>query len=357
VKRGKSTTPEHASGADCQGTDMPSTKLGTRMRRNAAVALATVSIVAAVAGATPSVAIAVNDSSVVTRDAVTQTRHAESASTAPNLRVRATNGVTYQYRRFGNAGTDTVPLIFLQHYRGTLDNWDPRLIDTIAAQREVILVDNVGVGGSTGTTPSTVQQMSLDAIDFIDALKLSRYDLFGFSLGGEVAQEVALRRPWQVRRVVLAATGPQGGVDQRASDPKVLAGALKDNPGPADFLFLFFKNTAASQAAGTEFLQRLGQRATDRDAPASLATRDHQLTAWSDWGIPDKSLLVRLNALFQPVLVADGDSDILMPPANSHLLANNLPNAQLSIYSDAGHGFLFQYAVRFGGEVNTFLDR
>jgi pimeloyl-ACP methyl ester carboxylesterase len=332
---------------------MSSTNPRTRVTRRVAVTLATMSVVAGVAGT----ATAVSGGSSVTRHAVAQLQKAESASTAPNLQVKAANGVTYQYRRFGNPGPNGVPLVFLQHYRGTLDNWDPRLIDTIAAKREVILVDNVGVGGSTGITPSTVQQMSLDAIDFSDALKLTRYDLFGFSLGGEVAQEVALRRPWQVRRVVLAGTGPQGGVDQRASDPKILGAALKDDPGPADFLFLFFKNTASSQAAGAEFLQRLGQRTTDHDAPASLTTRDTQLTAWSDWGIPDKSQLVRLAALFQPVLVADGDSDILMPPKNSHLLAKYLPNAKLSIYPNAGHGFLFQYAVRFGTEVNAFLDR
>src|SRR4051794_23910309 len=196
-------------------------------------------------------ATAVGGSSPEPRErAISQTRSTEGASAAPNLRVKAANGVTYQYRRFGHPGATSVPLVFFQHYRGTLDNWDPLLVDTIAARREVILVDNVGVGGSSGTTPSTVQQMSLDAIGFIDALKLPRYDLLGFSLGGEVAQEVALRRPWQVRRVVLAGTGPQGGVDQRATDPKVLAGALKDDPGPADFLFLFFKDTAAGQAAG-----------------------------------------------------------------------------------------------------------
>ena len=250
-----------------------------------------------------------------------------------------------------------MPLVFLQHFRGTLDNWDPKLVDTIAAQREVILVDNVGVGGSTGTTPSTVQKMALDAFDFIDALKLPRYDVLGFSLGGEVAQEVALRRPWQVRRVVLAGTGPQGGLDQRASDPRILGSALKDDPGPADFLFLFFKDTASSQAAGAQFLQRLGQRTTDPDAPATLATRDEQMTAWSEWGIPDKYQLVRLKALFQPVLVADGESDVLMPPENSRLLARYLPDAQLHIYPNAGHGFLFQYATAFGAEVNAFLDR
>ncbi|WP_410609507.1 alpha/beta fold hydrolase [Amycolatopsis sp. lyj-109] len=331
---------------------MPSTKLRAGFSRRTVVALAAMSIAAAVAGAAPSAATAVSSG-----NAVAQTKNTVSAATAPNLRVTAATGVTYQYRRFGHPATAGVPLVFFQHYRGTLDNWDPQLIDTIAARREVILVDNVGVGGSTGTTPGTIQQMSLDAIAFIDALKLPRYDLLGFSLGGQVAQEVALRRPWQVRRVVLAGTGPQGGVDQRASDPKVLQSALADNPGPADFLFLFFKNTASSQAAGTAFLQRLGQRTTGHDAPASLATRDAQLTAMSEWGIPDKSKLVRLNALFQPVLVADGDGDILMPPANSRLMAKNLPNAQLSIYPDAGHGFLFQYAVKFGTEVNTFLDR
>jgi pimeloyl-ACP methyl ester carboxylesterase len=321
------------------------------------MALATMSVVAAVAATAPSMANAVNGSSSGMRQAVTQTQNTETASTAPNLRVKAAGGVTYQYRRFGDPSAGSVPLVFFQHFRGTLDSWDPRLIDTIAAKREVILVDNVGVGGSTGTTPSTDQQMALDVIDFIDALKLPRYDLFGFSLGGEVAQEVALRRPWQVRRVVLAGTGPQGGVDQRASDPDILQRTLKDNPGPEDYLFLFFKHTASSQAAGREFLQRLGQRTTDLDAPSSLATRDRQLTAWSEWGITDKSKLVRLKSLFQPVLVADGESDILMPAKNSHLLAEYLPNAQLHIYPDAGHGFLYQYAVKFGTEVNTFLDR
>lgn len=336
---------------------MSSSNRRTRISRRTATALATMSVVAAVAATAPGMANAVSGSSSAARHSVAQTRDAETAGTAPNLRVEAANGITYQYRRFGHPGAGSVPLVFLQHFRGTLDSWDPKLIDTIAAKREVVLVDNVGVGGSTGTTPSTVQQMALDAIDFIDALKLPRYDVFGFSLGGEVAQEVALRRPWQVRRVVLAATGPQGGVDQRASDPGILQRTLKDNPGPEDYLFLFFKNTASSQAAGGEFLQRLGERTTDHDAPSSLSTRDHQLTAWSDWGVTDKSKLVRLKALFQPTLVADGESDILMPAKNSHLLATYLPDARLHIYPDAGHGFLYQYAVKFGTEVNTFLDR
>jgi pimeloyl-ACP methyl ester carboxylesterase len=335
---------------------MSSTRLRTRTTRSVALALATASIMGAFATAVPGLATA-EAGTAVSGLSVAQPRSGGTASTAANLDITAANGVSYRYRRFGNPGTGGVPLVFLQHYRGTLDNWDPLLIDTIAAKREVILVDNTGVGGSTGTTPGTIEQMTLDAIAFIDALKLPRYDVLGFSLGGQIAQEVALRRPWQVRRVILAGTGPQGGVDQRASDPKILASALKDNPGPADLLFLFFKDNASGQAAGTEFLQRLGQRTTDPDGPSTPATRDAQLTAMSDWGIPDRSQLVRLNALFQPTLVADGDSDILMPPKNSRLLAKHLPNARLSIYPNAGHGFLFQYAVKFGTEVNAFLDR
>ncbi|MFE9679528.1 alpha/beta fold hydrolase [Streptomyces sp. NPDC006259] len=173
---------------------MSSTTLRTLIPRRTAVAVTGMSVIAAVVGTVPSMANSVSDSSGAARHAVTRTQSAESASTAPNLRVKAVNGVTYQYRRFGHSRHGSVPLVFFQHFRGTLDNWDPKLIDTIAAKREVILVDNVGVGGSTGTTPSTIQEMSLDAIDFIDALKLPHYDLLGFSLGGQIAQEVALHR-------------------------------------------------------------------------------------------------------------------------------------------------------------------
>ena len=274
---------------------------------------------------------------------------------APNLYIEAANSVRYAYRRFGNAKTTALPLIFFCHYRAGLDNWDPKLVDTIAEQREVILVDNVGVGSSNGVTPNTVSEMAHGAISFIDALGLKRYDLLGFSLGGFVAQEVTLMRPHQVRRIVLAGTGPQGGRNMHVYSGAVLDIAISDAPKVENLLTLFFEQTATSQAKGREFIERITTRRTDRDALVSLATRDAHLTAISTWGIPDASRLNRLAGITQPTLVANGDNDRMVPTENSHLLVEHLPNAKLSIYPDAGHGFLFQYPVEFGTEVNAFL--
>jgi pimeloyl-ACP methyl ester carboxylesterase len=280
-----------------------------------------------------------------------------SQTTAPNLRIEAANGVTYAYRRFGNTETAALPLVFFVHFRANLDNWDPLLVDTIARQREVILLDNTGVAGSTGTTPGTVEAMALDAIAFTDALALRRYDLLGFSLGGFVAQEVALIRPHQARRIVLAGTGPRAGRDMHVFTRVVLEIAVKDASVAEDLLTIFFEQTATSQARGREFINRLGSRREDRDAPVSLATRDAHLSAIETWGIPDPTGLNRLAGVTQPTLLVNGDNDIMVPTENTYLLADHLPNARLSIYPDAGHGFLFQYPVEFGTEVNAFLGQ
>jgi pimeloyl-ACP methyl ester carboxylesterase len=283
----------------------------------------------------------------------------ETASqlTAPNLRVEATNGVTYAYRRFGHRGTGALPLLCLMHFRGNLDNWDPILVDTIASQREVILVDNAGVGGSTGIAPSTVTQMARAALAFVDALGLKTIDLLGYSIGGCVAQEVVLIRPYAVRRLILAGTGPQGGEDMHAfADGPVRDAVHSDAPGrPEDILTLFFERTATSQAKGRDFIRRISSREMDRDRPTDLATRNAQLDALSEWGIPDPTRLNRLAGITQSTLVANGDNDAMIPTKNSYLLARHLPNARLRIYPDAGHGFLFQYPAEFAAEVNAFL--
>ncbi len=266
-----------------------------------------------------------------------------SQLTAPNLHIEAANGVTYAYRRFGNRSTGALPLVCLMHYRGN--------------QREVILVDNAGVGGSTGTVPSTVAEMGRDALAFVDALGLRAIDLLGFSIGGCVAQELVLICPYVVRRLILAGTGPQGGEDMHAfADGPVREAVLHDAPGRSeDILTLFFERSASSQAKGRDFLQRISSREQDRDRPTDLATRNAQLHALSDWGIPDPTRLNRLAGITQPTLVANGDNDVMIPTKNSYLLARHLPNARLSIYPDAGHGFLFQYPAEFGAEVNAFL--
>jgi pimeloyl-ACP methyl ester carboxylesterase len=275
--------------------------------------------------------------------------------TAPNLYVEAGRGITYTYRRFGSTGPETAPLLFLQHFRGNLDNWDPLLVDAIATEREVILLDNTGVGGSSGRTPSSVTAMAHDALTFLDALGLRTLDILGFSLGGFVAQELTLIRPHLVRRLVLAATGPQGGEQMHGFPADVLEAATPDQPTSEDFVYLFFERTPTSVGKGWEFVDRIFARTHDRDEPTNLQTRDAQLDAITDWGIPDPTRLHRLTGITHPTLVANGDCDILIPTRNSRLLAANLPNAELSIYPNAGHGFLFQYPTEFAAEVNAFL--
>ncbi|WP_044192136.1 alpha/beta fold hydrolase [Hyalangium minutum] len=276
---------------------------------------------------------------------------------AANLTVEAANGVKYAYRRFGKTDGSAAPLVCFVHYRANLDNWDPALVDALAEQREVILVDNVGVGGSSGKTPDTVTEMAHGAIAFVDALKLPRVDLLGFSLGGFVAQEFALMRPHQVRRLVLAGTGPQGGEGMHMYVPEVLEVALREKIDADAILTLFFEKSESSRSKGREFIQRLRLRQVDRDLPVTRDTVNAHLTAISTWGVPDASKLSRLAAIKQPTLVANGDNDIMVPTANTSLLAKHIPNAQLRIYPDAGHAFLFQYPEEFAAEVNRFLGR
>jgi pimeloyl-ACP methyl ester carboxylesterase len=276
--------------------------------------------------------------------------------TAPNLSIDAANGITYAYRRFG-APASAPPLVFLQHFRGNLDNWDPSLVDTIAAHREVVLLDNTGVGLSSGEVPSTVTQMARDAIAFLDAMDLSEVDLLGYSLGGMVAQEVALFRPRAVRRLVLAGTGPRGGGRQMHGwirDIERTANAA-DN-GVEDLLHIFFEITETSRALGREYIGRIFTRSDDRDRPTGPQVTRSQYDAIVEWGIPDASQLNRLAGITAPTLVANGDNDAMVPTINSHILADHIPDARLRIYPDAGHGFLFQYPKQFAELVTEFLS-
>jgi pimeloyl-ACP methyl ester carboxylesterase len=275
--------------------------------------------------------------------------------TTENLSLEV-GDVSFVYRRFGNEQTAAPPLVMLQHFRGNLDSWDPALVDRLAQDREVILLNNRGVGGSTGIVPEDVTTMARDALAFIDALGCKQVDLLGFSLGGYVAQELVLLRPRLVRRVVLAGTAAQGGPDLHRWSDDVYSHATADEPGADDLLSLFFTQSEASRAKGMESIGRLYQRELDRDEPTDLATRDAQLAAITAWGIPDESKLNRLAGITQPTFVANGDNDTMMHTRNSHLLAERLPNAQLRIYPDANHGFLNQYPEQFANDVRAFLE-
>ena len=278
-----------------------------------------------------------------------------SQLTAEN-RAAEVDGETFVYRRFGADETGAPPLLCLQHFRGNLDYWDPALVDRLAEGREVILLANRGVGASTGVVPDNVDDMARDALRFVDVLGLRCIDLLGFSLGGFVAQEIALLRPRLVRRLVLAGTAPRGAPGIHRWSDEVYALATPDVSNAEGFVKLFFSGSDESRAKGMEFLQRAYARNVDRDAQTDLATRDAQLAAITRWGIPDPSKLARLAGIAQPALVANGDNDLMMLTENSRLLAEHLPSAQLRIYPDSGHGFLDQYPELFAEHVIAFLD-
>jgi pimeloyl-ACP methyl ester carboxylesterase len=272
------------------------------------------------------------------------------------LRAEAPNGISYAYRRFGNAAAG-VPVVFLQHFRGNIDNWDPALVDAVAADREVILFDNVGVGATSGTTPGTVEEMARDAVVFLDALGLGEVDLFGFSLGGFVAQEIALTRPGLVRRLILAGTGPKGAPGMREWSPDVVKSVVsEEDVTPGGYVYVFYAHTDSSRAAGQASLGRIIQRQEGRDEGPSLESKNAQYEAVLAWGVPDWAAVGRLRDISQPTLILQGDSDIMIPTAASHTMAGLIPNAKLTIYPDASHGSIFQYAAEAASETAAFLS-
>ena len=275
-------------------------------------------------------------------------------TSAATQRVAAANGIEYAYRELGHSD---VPLVLVQHFRGNLDNWDPALVDALAADRRVVTFDNVGVGATTGTTRNTIEAMAHDAIAFLEALGFQRVDLLGFSIGSFVAQEIALIRPDLLGRVVLASSAPQGAAGMHGWAPEVIGAVGAPETSPQGYISVFFAPTDTSRAAGQQAAGRIfGGRTTDRDEPTTWQTRQAQYDAVCTWGIPNHALLERVSAIDLPVFVANGDSDPMILPRYSHLLAGLLPNARLKIYPDSAHGFLFQHHSQFAADVHAFLD-
>ena len=269
--------------------------------------------------------------------------------------AEGSNGIAYAYRRLGPRGGR--PLVLLQHFRGNLDNWDPDLVDALAASRDVIAFDNVGVAATTGETPTTFAQMADDAIVFIEALGLDRIDLLGFSIGSFIAQEVALARPGLVARLILASTAPQGAPGMHGWAPDIIQAIGEPTTDAEGYLHGFFTDSAASRAAGSQVAARIfAGRTEGRDAPTSWRTRNAQYDAVMKWGTPNFGLLQRLAAIEQPVFVANGDDDRMILPWYSHLTAALIPDAAVKLYPDSAHGFLYQHAQEFAADVHKFLD-
>ena len=277
-----------------------------------------------------------------------------SAHNSAKTQFLETSGVRYAYRRFGSGNRP--PLLCLQHFRGGLDNWDPAVTDGLAQGGSVILFNNAGIASSGGEPANNIADMATHVTSFLDALGLTHIDLFGFSMGGFVAQQVTLDRPHLVRKLILAGTGPQGGEDLAAYPPEVTAQATKEVPTEESFLYLFFEPTSTSQAAGRAFWQRRNAR-RDQDTPTSLAAMAAQAAAIGAWGaVPEKGRYARLKTIEQPTLVVNGKHDLLVPTVNSYILQQHLPNATLIIYPDSGHGAIFQFSELFVREAQFFLN-
>ncbi len=260
-------------------------------------------------------------------------------------------GVQFAYRQLGPSRG--VPVVFLTHLAAVLDNWDPRVVDGIAARHRVITFDNRGVGASSGSTPTTIEAMASDAVTFIRALGFDEVDLFGFSMGGMIAQVIAQQQPQLVRKMIIAGTGPAGGegIDKvtRISYLDTARGLLtRQDPKQ----FLFFTRTPNGRRAGKEFLARLEERTNDRDKAISIGSFRAQLKAIHRWG---QQTPADLASIHQPVLVMNGESDKMLPTKNTVDLDRRLPNSQLVIYPDAGHGGVFQFHEDFVKRALDFL--
>jgi pimeloyl-ACP methyl ester carboxylesterase len=267
------------------------------------------------------------------------------------------DGVRFAYRRFGkNQG---VPLLFMPHYRAGMDHWDPAVTDGFAASRPVILFDNAGVSGSSGQTPNTMEAMAENAAKFVGALNLSTVDVLGHSIGGYISQTLALLHPKTVRRLILAGTGPRGG--EPSTDPKVREWGDSTDPQTGEssldaFLYLFFRPSPTSQAAGKAFWERRHLRKQDADRPSTPQTMTAQRAAIIAWSKVSGERYAELDNIRQPTLVVNGNHDIMIPTINSYNLSQRIPQAQLIIYSDSGHGALFQFSELFVAHGSMFLD-
>lgn len=264
------------------------------------------------------------------------------------------DGINFAYREYGqhNGGT---PVIFLNHLAAVLDNWDPRIIDGIAAKHHVVVFDNRGVGASTGKPSKSIEQMADDAITFIQAKGFKKVDLFGFSMGGMISQEIVLKQPNLIRKMILSGTGPAGGTGistvGRVSNWDLVRGlATRQDPK----VYLFFTRTDNGKAAAKAFVQRINERTENRDKEITISAYRAQLKALKKWGNKKSA---DLSIIQQPVLVANGDHDRMVPTVNTYDLAKRLPNSALIIYPDAGHGGIFQFHQDFVKQSLTFLAK
>lgn len=280
-----------------------------------------------------------------------------TAITVPTEFVEA-NGIRFAYRRWGKKGNP--PLVFHQHFTGNLDNWDPAVLDGLAEEREVVIFNNAGIASSTGEVPTSFAVVVKNAEAFINALGFKQVDLLGFSIGGFVAQQIAVDRPELVRKLVLVGTGPRNidvGSGQGSLTPETVAifGATYDPPEHL-WLKVFFTDSEKGQAAGHDFLKRYLSRTVNPDLPINDKVAPAQIAAVGAWGGHPGEPFAYLKDIQQPTLVVNGNHDVICYPINSLTLAQHMPNAKLILYPGAGHGSFYQYHDDFVFQTNRFLN-
>lgn len=301
-------------------------------------------------------AVSADNSSPTTAEApfaVTQQKMTDSWKDVATRTISA-GGIDFAYRELGknNGGT---PVVFMAHLAAVLDNWDPRVVDGFAKKHHVIVFDNRGIGASSGAPAKSIEQMADDAITFIHAMGLKQVDIFGFSMGGMIAQEVILKDPQLVRKMILAGTGPAGGEGISSVSGVTYYDMMRGfftRQDPKQFLF--FTRTPNGIQAGKAYLLRLNERSANRDTEITVKAFMAQLKALRAWGAKEPA---DLSKIYQPVLVANGDSDRMVPSENSRDLARRLPHSELIIYPDAGHGGVFQNYGDFVSKSLEFLAR
>ncbi|ENX41379.1 alpha/beta fold hydrolase [Acinetobacter sp. NIPH 2100] len=290
---------------------------------------------------------------IINQQAVQNPLLATNWTNVPTQFINA-GGVNFAYREYGQQNGRT-PIIFLNHLAAVLDNWDPRIIDGIAAKHHVVVFDNRGVGASTGKPTQSIEQMADDAITFIQAKGFNKVDLFGFSMGGMISQEIVLKQPKLIRKMILSGTGPAGGIGistvGRVSNWDLVRGlATWQDPK----VYLFFTRTDNGKVAAKQFVERINERTENRDKEITISAYRAQLKALKKWGNKKPA---DLSIIQQPVLVANGDHDRMVPTVNTYDLAKRLPNSTLIIYPDAGHGGVFQFHQDFVKQSLAFLAK